>query len=217
MALVLLAPAPTVGILAAAHWTGPVGQFVWAATKLWLVALPAVWYLCIDRGRISLSPVRQGGIAAGMLSGVGILIAVVAAYALLGRSLIDPSAMRAQLNEIGLGDPRIYLAATLYWIFINSVIEEYVWRWFVYRQGERLMPAAAAVVVSAAAFTVHHVFALAVYFDWPIVVVGSAGVFAGGVIWSWLYARYGSIWPGWISHAWADVAVFGVGAWIAFG
>jgi membrane protease YdiL (CAAX protease family) len=42
-------------------------------------------------------------------------------------------------------------------------------------------------------------------------------VFTGGAIWSWLYVRYRSIWPGYLSHAIVDVAVFAVGWWIIFG
>ena len=43
------------------------------------------------------------------------------------------------------------------------------------------------------------------------------GVMIGGLVWSWMYMRYRSIWPGWVSHAIVDVAVFGVGAWVLFG
>ena len=42
------------------------------------------------------------------------------------------------------------------------------------------------------------------------------GVFLGGCAWSWLYLRYRSIWPGYISHIIADIAVFGVGWMILF-
>jgi uncharacterized protein len=45
-------------------------------------------------------------------------------------------------------------------------------------------------------------------------VLGSLGVFAGGAVWSHLYLRTRSIWPGYLSHALADVAVFAVGAQI---
>ena len=41
--------------------------------------------------------------------------------------------------------------------------------------------------------------------------LASAGVFVGGVAWSWLYRRSGSIWPGYLSHAIVDAAIMGVG------
>ena len=53
--------------------------------------------------------------------------------------------------------------------------------------------------------------------DWRGIGSQLAVLFAGGVAWSWLYVRYGSIWPGYLSHAIVDVAVFGTGAALLFG
>ena len=46
---------------------------------------------------------------------------------------------------------------------------------------------------------------------------GFRGIFIGGTVWSGLYLRYRSIWPGYASHAIVDVAVFGIGWWVIFG
>jgi len=105
------------------------------------------------------------------------------------------------------------------WIYrtlVNSLIEEYVYRWFVLRQCEALLPPAAAVIASAAVFTIHHVIALNQYLEPGFTALASAGVFAGGIVWATLYHRYRSIWPGWISHVLADIAVFGLGWWLLF-
>ncbi len=96
-------------------------------------------------------------------------------------------------------------------------MEEYVYRWFVLRQSEQLFSAPWAILTSAAVFTLHHIIAVSQYLNPLHTVVASTGVFVGGVIWAWLYWRYRSIWPGWISHVLADVAVFGVGWWLLFG
>ena len=42
--------------------------------------------------------------------------------------------------------------------------------------------------------------------------MGSMGVFIGGLIWSWTLRQWGSIVPGWISHAIVDLAIAIVGA-----
>jgi membrane protease YdiL (CAAX protease family) len=73
------------------------------------------------------------------------------------------------------------------------------------------------VLASAAIFTLHHVIALNVYLDAPLTALASAGVFIGGATWSWCYLRYRSIWPGWLAHAGADVAIFALGWHIVFG
>jgi membrane protease YdiL (CAAX protease family) len=109
-----------------------------------------------------------------------------------------------------------YLAGALYWITANSLMEEYVWRWFVFRKCEVLLGGPAAVVVSALAFTAHHVVALAAQFNWGVTLLASLGVFIGGAAWSWLYLRYRSIWPGYVSHAIVDVPIFVIGYWLIF-
>jgi hypothetical protein len=100
---------------------------------------------------------------------------------------------------------------------INALLEEYVWRWFVFRRCEDLAGGWPAAVLAGLFFTVHHVFALRAQFGWNVTVLGSVGVFAGGVIWSWCYLRYRSIWPGYISHVLADVAFLVIGGLILFG
>ncbi len=84
------------------------------------------------------------------------------------------------------------------------------------REFENLAGSLRAVFLSALAFTLHHVIALRVYLGWEGVVPAAAGVFTGGILWSACYVRYRSIWPGYISHAIVDIAVFGVGFHLIF-
>jgi hypothetical protein len=90
-------------------------------------------------------------------------------------------------------------------------MEEYVWRWFVFRKFETFAPGGIAIIAASLGFTAHHVIALAAQFDWRITVLGSVGVFIGGVTWSWLYLRYQSVWPCYLSHAIVDAPVFWIG------
>ena len=71
-------------------------------------------------------------------------------------------------------------------------------------------------MVSALLFTLHHIVALRAQAGWDVTLLASLGVFLGGCAWSWLYLRYRSIWPGYVSHVLADVAVFAVGWVILF-
>lgn len=219
LSLALLVPAPSLGVLAGmVLWPGtPMGQWLFAASKLWLFALPVLWLRKVDRGPWSLSPVRRGGWATGLLTGLGISAVILGTYALWGGTMIDRSFLSAEIRKVGLGVPGRYAAGAAYWILVNSVLEEYVWRWFCVRQCERLWPLRVAVPVSALCFTLHHAVAMAVFLPAPAVAVCSAGVFTGGLIWSMLYARYRSVWPGYLSHAIVDLAIFGLGAAMVFG
>jgi membrane protease YdiL (CAAX protease family) len=100
---------------------------------------------------------------------------------------------------------------------VNSLLEEYVWRWFVVRQFTRLLTARKAIAASAIVFAVNHAVGLATIMPPEAVLVCLVGVVVGGLIWSWLYERTRSIWPGYISHAIAVAAIMAVGYRVVFG
>lgn len=195
-------------------WPGSTGQTIFVICKIWLLVLPLVWLFAVDRGRPQWPRWRGQGAGAGLSSGIVVAGIIFAAYHFIGRRWIDVDAFRATAERSGLANPAIYIPTAIYWCLINSLLEEYVWRWFVYRQSEALLRGrspAWAVILSALLFTVHHVVALAAQFDWRVTLLGSLGVFTGGAIWSALYLRYRSIWPGYIGHALADVPIFVIG------
>jgi len=218
LALALLAPVPSLGTAAAMIiFPGPVGQTIFMAAKIWLLAFPALWYLAVEHGKPSWSPPRQGGLGAGLLTGLVTGAVIGLAAFVFGVFEMDMSLLTGEAEEMGLTTPRAFLLGALGWIFVNSAMEEYVYRWFIFSQCERLMPRYAAVLASAAVFTTHHVIALSTYLNPTLTAFASVGVFGGGVLWAALYSRYRSIWPGWISHIIADIAIFAVGWEILFG
>lgn len=217
IALLLIAPIPSLGvIMAMVVAPGAIGKTIFTVAKIWLLVFPAAWYLLVEKGRPSWSPPHRGGLAAGAASGAAIAGIIVVGGYLVGVQQMDLAPLRTEVQEMGLNTALPYLTGAACWTFVNSLMEEYVYRWFIFRQCEVLMRGPAAVVVSAAIFTAHHVIAVSQYLDLLLTILASAGVFAGGVIWSWLYMRYRSIWPCWLSHVLADIAVFGVGWWLLF-
>jgi membrane protease YdiL (CAAX protease family) len=220
LALGLLLPAPSLGTAAAlVWWPGTaLGTGLFVLTKVWTVLLPAVWVALVDRRPLARPRLPRRGLGAGAASGLLIAGVVWAAYLVASRlGVLDGSLVAARAAETGLASPSVYLFGALYWITVNSLLEEYVWRWFVFRRFEAILGARAAVVAAALAFTIHHVVALAAQVPLPLTALASAGVFTGGVTWSWLYRRYASIWPGYVSHALVDVAVFVIGYRLIFG
>lgn len=218
LALALIVPAPTLALVAALYlWPDTAfGQIVYAALKIWLIALPVGWVLLVDQHRPRLPRLRSRGLREGLATGGLIFFVIVAAYWLFGH-WIDARSMAEQIDAIGLGLPSAYLLAALYWCTVNSILEEYVWRWFVFTNCEALLSRRLAAVAAGILFTVHHVVALAFYFDWRVTLIGAAGVFIGGTTWTWLYLRWRNIYAAYVSHVCADLAVFGVGWHIVFG
>ena len=218
LALLLLVPVPSLGAAVLLYWApDALGKVLYGTCKVWLVALPIVWFLFIERGKFSLSPLRKGGLLSGLGTGLAIAAVILAFYALVGRRWIDAETFRSSLSEAGFDNKTFYLGAAVYVVLINAAIEEYVWRWFVFRQCERLVPGFLAVVLSAALFTIHHIVALRAYVGWDVTLVSCAGLMIGATVWSTLYWRYRSIWPGYVSHICADIAVYVVGWQVMFG
>lgn len=212
--LLLVALAPTVSVLTSfALKTGIVGGFVFVFTKLWMFGLPAYWYLNVEGGERSYSMPKNGGWMAATLLGLGTIVVIGIAYFVLGDRVLRSEDLYAILDPYGLTVPWKLALGIAFWIFINSVLEEYVFRWFITSKLEQLVGGTwIPILLSAGIFTLHHTIALSFFIDPLGNALASLGVFIGGVIFSWLYVQYRSIWVAWVAHALADVAVFAV-AW----
>jgi len=226
IALLVLVPAPTIGTLCAMILPGVagtlVGHGIYAASKLWILIVPLWWWFAVARAEPR--RIRRGGsmrVASivGVVLGVALSAAIILGYLLLGRHLIDRGEFAAAAEVSGFADPMRFVVLAAYICTINALLEEIVWRWFVFRRVEEFLPAGhggVAVVLSAILFSIHHAVALAPQFGVVATVLGTIGVFVGGVAWSWCYLRFRSIWPGYLSHVIVDITVFSLGGAMLF-
>ena len=195
-----------------------ISQAVFFLCKLWIFMVPAIWYLKIDGKPLNFDLPSMNGLVMATATGVGMTSIIVATWLSLGDS-IDTQSMIEKLEDTGLTQSKLYIAGTIYWIFINSLLEEYVFRWFITTKwSELLKNDFGAIILSASMFTLHHTLALHFFgFELWQTVMASFGLLSAAAIWSWLYLKYRSIWVCWLSHAICDVAVFGIGYEIIFG
>lgn len=221
LGLLLLVPLPTIGTAAAlvfeaTRGTG-LGQGIYMVSKFGLLVIPLVWLLKVEGGKLRV-PLWDGkGLGLGLLSGLVIGALIIGSFFLLGPSLVDPELVRTTAAASGLDHWPTFFGFTLYICLVNATLEEYVWRWFVYRQCEKLTGKKVAVPLAALFFTLHHTVGLAVQFNVAATLLCSLGVFVGGCIWSWFFMRYRNIWPGAVSHILVDVAIFWVAHQLIFG
>lgn len=182
-----------------------------------MLVLPLVWFLRVDRGQFRLSLPTSRDWLAGILLGLLMFGILLAAYWLVGRKAIDPAIVREKAGQIGLTQPIAYLASAFYFTFINALVEEYIWRWFVYQKCAVLLSGVAAVCLAALCFTLHHIIALVTYTgNGAIAALASLGVFIAGAIWSWMYLAYRSLWACYLSHLLADLAIALIGWQLLF-
>lgn len=152
----------------------------------------------------------------GLVTGLTISVAALALY----HWVLEPSGMmvgpteqaRAKLKETGLNSLPVFVAVALFYSLCHSGLEEYYWRWFMFRHLTLRWNLTIATVVSSLGFMAHHVLVLARYFGWasPMTYGLALSVAVGGVIWAVLYRRFGTLVGPWLSHAFVDAAIFAI-------
>jgi hypothetical protein len=225
LALLLLVPAPTLGILAALWVPGlaetATGKTIFTLAKAHLFLFPIVWTLWVDRRRLTVPRPTWRGMGWAVGTGVAIVAVIAAAYYGYAEGQIDKADMAERMKDAGLDQPWKLLAGAVYWCTINSLLEEYVWRWFVFAKCKALTPGRTVVpiLLSALFFTAHHLLAMLAYLPSQphLAVLASLGVFIGGATWSWLYLKSRNIYAAYVSHVFADIIIFYIAYQIAFG
>lgn len=183
-----------------------VRRAVYFGSKVLISAIPLLWVLGVERRRWAVRRPPVKALASGVVTGVVIGGAVLTFYFNLPAEWLNTDGLRDRVGAYGLLDH--FLLFVTFICVINSGMEEYYWRWFVFGGLAREMPWRWAAVISAAGFTLHHIVILTAYFSGAgLIALCNAGVFLGGCIWAVQYRRSKSICASWVSHALADAAI----------
>ena len=181
-------------------------------------SLPILWWAAMDRARLRRPGFSRAGLPAGLGFGLSVGLGILVLYFV---GLRDHPVMvsvaeqaRAKISAFGLTSPAFYLLFAVFLSLLHALLEEYYWRAFVFAELKKLVPVPVAVAISSLGFMAHHVIVLNVYFPgrfWTATVPLSLGIAAGGAVWTWMYHRFGTIYPGWIGHALIDATLMFVG------
>ena len=191
-------------------------QMFFLFAKIWIIAIPIYWIYKIENQSFVLGNFDRESKTESLISGIIMFVIILGMYAIF-HSTLDVELMRQEIGSTGLLDLRLYIVGMIFWISINSLIEELVFRQFI---GDRLLELTGkknlTVLLSALIFTSHHTVVLSYYFSSLQNAVASLGILLAGATWSILWLRHRSLMVCWISHAIADIAVFGLGYLILF-
>jgi uncharacterized protein len=207
-ALLLIVPISSIGaIVSTVIAPGAIGQAVVLVCGIWMLILPIGWHVWIDRQQLrwrrSLDGLSVGIILGAMMFGI-----IFCSYWFVGRYWLNIADIRARATQMGMNIPLMVFGFGTFQTLVNSLIEEYVWRWFVYRHCQLLWSKRWAVWLCAGFFTLHHIILMLAYCDdWRLVVVGSLAVFIAGGLWARCMRTYKSLLPSYLSHLAADLAL----------
>ncbi len=223
--LAALLPAVLLPFLASLLYFVLYSQCQWAralygATKLFTLLWPLAAVLLVLKEPLP----RFGGgwrtharaLLPGALAGLIVAGAMVGLVATpLGAVVMESAgAIRTKALQLGILDH--YWAFALFLSLVNSAVEEYYWRWFVYGQIRRLLPGWRAHALAGLAFSAHHAVVVSQFFPWVWVLPFALAVGLGGVIMSVLYERQGTLAGAWACHLLADLGIMRIGYWLLF-
>lgn len=126
------------------------------------------------------------------------------------RSFIDLDAIAAGLTREQNITKENFLFVALYICLCNSFLEELFFRGLGYLTLRRHWGECPAQVFSAAAFALYHVTILSGWFPLWLFALIVAGLFVCGILFN-LLDRKGSLFPAWLLHAAANVAINCIG------
>ncbi len=178
---------------------------------------PIAWALLAERWRPSRPKWTRAGLSVGLFAGLLIAASAMGLYhgwwKPAGLFEASGEVARQKVAGMGIGSASQFAALGLFYSIGHSLLEEYYWRWFVFGRLRRVVRMPTAVAISSVGFMAHHVIVLGFYFgydNWMTYFL-SLSVAIGGVIWSLLYQRSGSLLGPWLSHCLVDAAIFLIG------
>lgn len=163
----------------------------------------------------SLLKFKISGLKLSFLLGVGIYIIVVLAY-LIVNSMVDLSAIKTSLeNNLGINKSNFF-AIGLYVSVVNSFLEEWFFRGFVFcefKKTNRFL----AYLMSSLSFSVYHIAIMDGMFNIFVFFLVLIALFIGGTIFNYLNEKNQNIYSSWFCHSFANFAMNTIGYMIFFG
>lgn len=180
---------------------------------IFFLALPMLYFVFWreDRGLCKdLFRFRRSGLFISLMIGAGIYAVILGGYFLF-RDVIDFSGVTASLTD-GMGiTADNFLFVAVYISVMNSFLEEFFFRGFGFLTLERFVPRPAAYLFSPLLFAVYHVGMLIGMFHPAVLALIMFGLVSGGMIFNALNEKFGNLYPSWLAHMSANLAINTIG------
>ncbi len=147
------------------------------------------------------------GVALGL--GIGIYVLIVGGFFLL-RGFVDFSGIAGQLSQNAGVTKDNFLYVSLYISFVNSLLEEFFFRGFLFL-GLHKVHRGFAYGFSAALFALYHVAMMLGWFQFWLFALVLAGLTVGGMIFNRLNEQQGTVYTSWLVHMFCNFAINTVG------
>ncbi len=209
--LSLIVPAPTLGVLISMYWfpATEIAKYSFLITKVWPLLVASFFLKKYYKSEFKIPKFNLSGFKISIIVSCICLILSLLTYEKLFSLFVEKDHFLKMMGEIGLTNKYLFIGLSFYWCFINSLIEEYIWRFSINNACKNLWKKVpTALIMGSLFFTLHHTVSLNKYTSFLTIIVGSLICFIAGYFWSWLYEKYQNIWACYIGHIIADLCIF---------
>lgn len=145
-----------------------------------------------------------------LLLGLGVYIIILGAYFIL-KDFINLDNIKERLLDSISVNKNNFVIIAIYISFMNSLLEEFFFRGFIFLGLKKLEKRSYAHIISALAFAIYHVAIMFNWFKWMLFVVAILGLFIGGLLFNYLNEENENIYSSWLVHMFANFAINTVG------
>ncbi len=142
--------------------------------------------------------------------GLGLYGIILGAYFVV-RPFFDFSGIAESLSSTAGVTKDNFLFVALYISFINSLLEEFFFRGFVFMNLKNGSTRVLAYVVSSVCFSLYHVAMMIGWFNIGLFALVVVALAVGGAIFNLLNEKHGSIYTSWFVHMFANFAINTIG------
>lgn len=142
--------------------------------------------------------------------GIMVIIVLVVTY-LIVKPMINLDVLIADFElKYKINKSNILLYG-LYFAFVNSLLEEFFFRGFMFLGLKKLKMKKSAYFISSIAFSIYHIGNIQNWFHIGIFFLATFGLFVGGIIFDYLDDRQNTFFNSWFVHICADLAIVWIG------
>lgn len=127
------------------------------------------------------------------------------------KDFIDIQGITEKINELASINLQNIIFIGLYIIIFNSILEEYFWRAFIFEEFHKRIKPVWAYIISATAFSFHHVVFFYNWFSPTFFIFVTIGLIAYALIMNFVWNKYRELFSCWLPHAMVDVVQIYIG------
>ena len=153
---------------------------------------------------------QRKGFLTALCLGLGVYGVILGGYFLV-RNFFDFSGIAGTLSQNAGVNRDNFLFVSLYISFVNSALEEFFFRGFLFMNLKSSAGKTFAQAFSSILFAAYHVAMMVGWFSPWLFALVMAGLTLGGVIFNTMNEKLGAIYPSWLTHMCANFAINTIG------